>query len=481
MSIPNTQFTPHVSHDIHSGRGKRMAIIASYFSGESYGLLGPQMAATVIQENTPYGCIVVAVTHEDDKTVLKKGLANYFGDERPVIGFSTLSGREDLFALARELKNADALTILAGPQSDVDYVGEVGWKDYNYRFKGLAQHFSMALHGPAEQAIDLLKDLPLRKGGNIQGLLHLRKDHQVIQTQARGWDQRFLKEVHWENIYRVGDGGLVPLEIGSGQVLQQIGCPYAARGGWVNIDDPVSVPGEVGQETRVFLKGCGFCDVAADKGFFGILKTETVLSQIRCLPEGEDMRKIPFELINENALPTLPRLLTACREQEVKLSQINLTLRADWFLRGEPWLREALKMAEHMGIRILLASVGFESFDDTILRNLNKGLDVETNLRAVRLMRRLKREFPVQWAYSRGEGAIHGFIHPTPWDTDKTWENIQRVIAQNGLPADILPDHSIPLIIHHASGLGDWIRGVETREGCRFGRHGSIIGWWKAM
>ncbi|MBW1735711.1 MAG: hypothetical protein JRF51_16200 [Deltaproteobacteria bacterium] len=38
-----------------TGRKMRMAIIAGYVPGESYGLLGPQMAATVIQENTPYG------------------------------------------------------------------------------------------------------------------------------------------------------------------------------------------------------------------------------------------------------------------------------------------------------------------------------------------------------------------------------------------------------------------------------------------
>jgi hypothetical protein len=38
-----------------------MVIISSYFSNETYGLLGPQMAATIIQENTPfkrYGSII---------------------------------------------------------------------------------------------------------------------------------------------------------------------------------------------------------------------------------------------------------------------------------------------------------------------------------------------------------------------------------------------------------------------------------------
>ncbi len=42
---------------------KRMVIIASYFAGETYGLLGPQMAATVIEENSSYECIVVVVAN----------------------------------------------------------------------------------------------------------------------------------------------------------------------------------------------------------------------------------------------------------------------------------------------------------------------------------------------------------------------------------------------------------------------------------
>jgi hypothetical protein len=99
---------------------KKMAIIASYFADETYGLLGPQMAATVIQENTPYDCIVIVVAREDDKALVKRALADYFGVERPIIGFSSLSGREDLFSFAKECKAEGALTILAGPQADVD-------------------------------------------------------------------------------------------------------------------------------------------------------------------------------------------------------------------------------------------------------------------------------------------------------------------------------------------------------------------------
>ncbi|MCJ7685270.1 MAG: hypothetical protein MUO68_13365, partial [Desulfobacteraceae bacterium] len=195
---------------------KKLVIIASYFADETYGLLGPQMAATVIQENTSYECIVVAVARKDDKTALKKGLADYFGGERPVIGFSTLSGREDLFALAKELKNEGVLTILAGPQADVDYIGEKGWKDHNHRFKGVSDRFSIALHGPAEQAIELLQDLDARRGGEIPGLLCRRTGGEVIQRPKRAWDQRFLAKVTWGNFYRVGNGGIEPIKISTG-------------------------------------------------------------------------------------------------------------------------------------------------------------------------------------------------------------------------------------------------------------------------
>jgi hypothetical protein len=142
-------------------------------------------------------------------------------------------------------------------------------------------------------------------------------------------------------------------------------------------------------------------------------------------------------------------------------------------------LREALTEAKKMRIRLLLSSIGFESFDDRILFNLHKGLTVKTNLAAVRLMRRLKEEFPREWGYSRSAGAIHGFIHPTPWDRSEIATRTRKIINARALPNDILPDHSIPLIIHHASALGDWIREIEVREGIRYKRLGSIIGWWE--
>ena len=459
--------------------GKQMAIIASYFKDETYGLLGPQMAATIIQDHTPYECIVIGVTREDDKAAIKKILAEIFGAQRPVVGFSALSGREDLFALAKELKAEGAVTILAGPQTDVDFLGEKGWQAHSHRFKGLSENFNFGLHGPAEQAIHLLNRLESNDLSEIPGLLYKEPDGTIIQNPKKEWNEKYLRKVRWDNICTLGVSGLTPLIIGMGQVLQHIGCPHAARTRKTAIDYPASISGKQGQQIELSLSGCSFCDVAVDKGFCGSLGMETVLSQINCLPQAFDGRKIPFELINENPLPNLPELLQEVTGRGDKLSQINLTLRADYFVAGVKYLREALRIAGELGIFILLSSIGFESFDDVILRNLNKGLTVEKNLQAIRLLRQLKEEFPHQMGYSSKEGAIHGLIHPTAWDTKEITARIQQTIYIYGLPNDILPPHSTPLIIHHASGLGDWIREIEQREGLCFKRYGSIIGWWQ--
>jgi hypothetical protein len=448
---------------------ERMVIITGYVEGESYGLLGPQLAASIIQENTLYDCIVVTVAREDDQDLFKKTLQDYFGSSRPVIGFSYLAGRTDLFSLARDLKKKGASTILAGPQADVDYEGEKGRQAHPHYFQGLSDCFSMAVHGPAEQVLSFLNHPMDQEAITEPRLLNA----------SSTWKEHFLTKVRWDNLYRLDGGALTPMPVTTGQVLQQIGCPHASQSRSIEIDYPAALKKKEEDKVKLSLKGCSFCDVAIDKGFHGALSLDAVLEQIQRLPEREDGRKIPFELINENAVPGLPALLTGVRAKGIRLSQINLTLRADWFVLGENILREALALADALEVRILLGSVGFESFDDRILSNLHKGLNAETNLQAVKLMRGLKNEFPRCWAYARQEGAIHGFIHPTPWDTTETEANNTRIISLYGLFNDILPDRSVPLIIHHASALGEWAREIERRENIQFKREGSTIGWWQ--
>jgi len=459
---------------------KKMVIITSYFKGETYGLLGPQMAGTIIEDYGACECIVIAVTRKDDKTVLKKVLADYFAARRPIVGFSGLSGRQDLFSLAEELRTEGAITILAGPQAGVDFSGEKSWRNYPNRFRGYSDCFDFGLQGPAEQAVPLLSRLDKDSGASISGLLYSDPKGIVRKNPSKVWNRNYLGRVRWNNIYLLGREGITPLNISTGQVLQQIGCPHASRITEPQIDYPASLGKGKVKKVKLALKGCSFCDVAADKGFHGKLDTEAVLTQIQCLPETVDGRKIPFELINENPLPVIPHLMREVQSRDIGISQINLTLRADGLISGLPHLRAALQVAGELGIYVLLSSIGFESFDDRILQNLNKGLTVQTNLQAIRLMRLLKEEFPQHFGYSSREGANHGFIHPTAWDTAETSAEIQKIIYLYGLQNDILPPHSTPLVIHHASGLGDWIREIERRESVQFKRYGTVIGWWDA-
>jgi len=457
---------------------KKMAIIAGYFPGETYGLLGPQIAATIIQDNTEYECIVIAVTREDTNQLLKKTIASYFGDQRQVIGFSTLCGREDLFTLARDLKNEGAVTILAGPQADVDFQGEIEWQDFSHRFRGVSNCFTCCLHGPAEQIIPVLAGLGTHHWQSNPGVIYRDACGRIIRNAERSWDEKYLQRVRWNNLYRAGESGLTPHTIQTAQVLQQIGCPYAGKMRRVDIGYPALFKDRKAEKIGVSVKGCSFCDVAVDKGFYGALSMATVLSQIQSLPQTPEERKIPFELINENPLTTLPLLLNELEAQNIRLSRINLTMWADWFLRGEEHIRHALQRARKGGFSIAASSIGFESFDDMILNNLNKGVGVQENLGAVALMRRLKDEFPKEWIYSTNEGSIHGFIYPTPWDTEESTASMRGVMGHYFLPQDILPPKSIPLIIHHASWLGDWMREIERREGVCFRRNFSIIEWW---
>lgn len=455
----------------------KMVIITSYFDGESYGLLGPQMAATIINRFSDFQCIVAGITRSDDQALLKKVLVDHFNDQRPVVGFSTLSGRDDLFRLADEFKSEGALTILAGPQAGIDFLGETGWETNEKRFEGYHACFDFGLQGPAEQILPLTNDMgQTTNAEEIPGLLY-RSEGRFYRNPSIRWRSSRLNRVDWTSFYRLNASGFISHPITSAQVLQQIGCPYAAKSVSIGIDAPAFMPDA--PKITLSMNGCSFCDVAVDKGYCGTVDEDDVLMQIANLPTDANGRKIPFELINENPFHGLPELLTRFKEEKISISQINLTTRADYLLRGEKYLRTALKMARHMHIRIICTSVGFESFSDLILHNLNKGISLSDNLKAVTLMRRLKRLFPFQWGYSRQEGGNHGMIHPTPWDTPQVMAEMETVVKTYDLAVDILPPHSTPLIIHHGSGLGAWIRQLEAETETIFNRKGSIVEWWE--
>ena len=461
---------------------QKLVIISGYFANETYGLLGPQMAATIIQENTSYECIVLAITNDYDKIELKIALNNYFDVEKSIssqiVAFSTLGGRLDLFEFAKELKEEGAITILAGPQARVDFQGEPENNDFPHRFQGFSDYFSFAVQGPAEQIIPFLRNDVDNQHFNYPGFSYKDKSGKIITNLPDKFNSKFLSKVIWDNIFILEGSNINPLKIKSAQILQQIGCPHASVSKKTEIDLPAVISKDQ-PSIKITQKGCSFCDVATDKGYIGNIKETSVAKQLKLLPETEDFKKIPFELINENPIPKLGSILKIAESLNLKLSQINLTLRADYFIDNFDKFKKVLKTAKKFKIQILIASIGFESFDNTILKNLNKGVTVETNIEAVKKLRLLQYKFPGTLFYKREDGANHGFIHPTPWDNSLSQHNINTIVSRYNLAQDILPNHSTPLIIHHASTLADWARQIELEHDIKFSRHGSTIGWWE--
>ncbi len=465
---------------------KKFIIITGYFANEHYGLLGPQMAATIIQENSSYDCIVLAVDNQYNKKNLLKTISDYFIKngpvQRPVIGFSTLGGRQDLVDLAGDLKKLGALTLLAGPQAGVDFTGELKSDEFPHRFKGFSNFFNFALQGPAEQILPFLDsdidnmnfDCP---DLNYPGFIYKDRAGKILATPPSSFNSRYLSRVNWSNIHILKGGKLIPLKVLSAQIIQQIGCPYASLSKKVEIEHPDFLKSEQSR-VEISVKGCSFCDVAADKGYMGTLPVKAVNEQLQMLPM-QNNKKIPFELINETPITKLESLMKSSYSLKVNLSRINLTLRADHLIANFDKFKNILKLARKEKIKILVSSIGFESFDNTILKNLNKGVTTEINIKAVKKLRMLEYEFKDTFYYSRNDGANHGFIHPTPWDNKQTEGKINTEIKKYGLDGDILPGHSTPLIIHHACALGDWARKIELDHGVKFLRHGSTIGWWQ--
>ena len=432
-------------------------IILTHHTGESHGILGAQVAATFLERKLSIPSIVVGIERNFSKEQLLRFIDDYYSKKEKRVAFSHLCGRKDIIELAEELRRRGFVTILGGPQAKQDYYGEPDTDSYPHRFRGLKSIIDIAFQGPVDR---------------------LGSDHLGVRAALLEypWTKDIFLEVDWSNLYAFSDA-LKKVDVRLGQVLSAIGCPYANKTHTVILPPPVDFPERGIPELEVQSKGCIFCDVSRDKGYHGSVGPENVIAQIAGLPEF-DGRKIPFELIDEYPIHSLGKLLDDAEKQEIKLSQINLVCRVDDINVHASDLGEILSLARKQGTKIMFASIGFESFSDRLLQYFCKGITVADIVKSVETLRRLKDKFENHLLYRRDEGANHGFIRPTPWDDSETLQEIDRNIFLHRFFEDVLPEHSIPLIIHHASYLGDWIRKIESTSGITFSRDGTWIEWW---
>jgi len=464
-------------------------IIFTHHTGEPHGILGAQVAATFLHRKLLIPSIVVGIERNFSKERLLHFVDEYYvgkwspksdaaprtqrpcggtsipksqdsglqSREERVAAFSHLCGRPDLIELIQELKQRGFITILGGPQARQDYKGEPDTALYLNRFKGLKSIVDIAFQGP----IDGLRPEHLC---SVKGLLEYP------------WERDIFLELDWSNIYTFSDT-LKKIEVQLGQVLNTIGCPYASTPQTVTLPPPADLRESGIPDLEVRSEGCIFCDVSRDKGYHGSVQRDRVITQIAGLPD-VDGRKIPFELIDEYPIHSLGKLLEDTERQKIKVSQVNLVCRVDHINACASDLRDILSLARSRDTKIMFSSIGFESFSDRLLRYFCKGITVADIAKCVETLRRLKDRFENYLLYRRDEGANHGFIRPTPWDDSETLQETDRNIFLHRLFEDILPEHSTPLIIHHASYLGDWIRQIESTTDVTFSRRGTWIEWW---
>jgi hypothetical protein len=359
--------------------------------------------------------------------------------------------------LIHELKQSGFVTLLGGPQSRQDYMGEPATDAHPHRFSGLKSIVEIAVQGPVDG---------------------LRSEHLGMRNRLLEypWTNNIFLEVDWSNIYTFSDN-LRKLDVKMGQVLNAIGCAYACKPQTITLPPPTDLREKGIPELQVRSEGCIFCDVSRDKGYHGAVDLNRLMTQMRGLPE-VDGRKIPFELVDEYPIRSLGKLLEDAEGHEIKLSQINLVCRVDDINAHASDLSGILCLARSQGVKIMFSSIGFESFCDRLLQYFCKGITVEDIVKCVETLRRLKDRYGSTFLYRRDEGANHGFIRPTPWDDSETMQETDRNIFLHRFFEDILPDHSTPLIIHHASYLGDWIRQIESATEITFSREGTWIEWW---
>jgi hypothetical protein len=432
-------------------------IIFTHHTGEPHAVLGAQVAATFFQRRLSMPSLVVGIERNFLKDRLLRFVDEYYAGKQKIAAFSHLCGRKDLMKLIHELKQSGFVTLLGGPQSRQDYMGEPATDAHPHRFSGLKSIVEIAVQGPVDG---------------------LRSEHLGMRNRLLEypWTNNIFLEVDWSNIYTFSDN-LRKLDVKMGQVLNAIGCAYACKPQTITLPPPTDLREKGIPELQVRSEGCIFCDVSRDKGYHGAVDLNRLMTQMRGLPE-VDGRKIPFELVDEYPIRSLGKLLEDAEGHEIKLSQINLVCRVDDINAHASDLSGILCLARSQGVKIMFSSIGFESFCDRLLQYFCKGITVEDIVKCVETLRRLKDRYGSTFLYRRDEGANHGFIRPTPWDDSETMQETDRNIFLHRFFEDILPDHSTPLIIHHASYLGDWIRQIESATEITFSREGTWIEWW---
>jgi hypothetical protein len=113
-------------------------------------------------------------------------------------------------------------------------------------------------------------------------------------------------------------------------------------------------------------------------------------------------------------------------ENKIPVEFVSIRTRPDFLLKQQKKLYQALDMAQKYGFHFSIEEIGFETFVEEELSLFNKGVSVETNLKALACLRAIKNTYGEAVSIHVG----HGIILFHPWTTVKSMVTTLDVMAQ---------------------------------------------------
>jgi hypothetical protein len=227
-------------------------------------------------------------------------------------------------------------------------------------------------------------------------------------------------------------------------IIAGTGCPYSRAVKSTmqqDVVEPVRRLGyRVSEKAKVRLEenfnrkdhGCSFCvfQLQEHRSYSVAKTTEILLKQAEHLWEAHGTSA--FHIQTENPFPFLNTFLLQALAGGIALDYVSIRTRPDFLLKQKDALLKALDLARQHDFHFSIEEVGFESFVDEELMRFDKGVSAATNLKALEMLRKLKKEYGSTLSVHVG----HGMILFHPWTTLASLSENLRVMAEY---SDVFP------------------------------------------
>ena len=204
----------------------------------------------------------------------------------------------------------------------------------------------------------------------------------------------------WQGEHRIGGPDTEPWL--SRGLLADLGCPYRSRACASPLVQGLTLPVDVPSG------GCAFCERPPAGRLPTSLRVQLLVEQARHLAR-ERPEVTRLQVVDELFVAYVDRFATALLAADVPPRDLLVAARPDWLLTHFDRVERAAALL-HGRHRLVLFSVGVESFSDPELTRFGKGFDAKTNLA---MLERLDQALARQPALAVEPS--FGFILFTPW------------------------------------------------------------------